>query len=220
MNILASDTNKTVEFLEEALGFRVNERILADDNTDIAAWTSVSNLAHDIAIMGDMMGGKGRLHHICYWYGYAQNLSDVSDLLLDSGYEIEEGPLKHGVSQAQCMYVREPGGNRVELFGDAGYLIFDPDWKTVEWKGEDLQTGHHHGMGEELPADFFVYGTPVREKVEIAEQASIQEETEEVRVESVKEAKQRTSTSIEAALQLTDDSLKAFQEKQKEDFPW
>ncbi|KIH70650.1 MULTISPECIES: catechol 2,3-dioxygenase [Salinicoccus] len=159
VNILASDTNKTVEFLEEALGFRVNERILADDNTDIAAWTSVSNLAHDIAIMGDMMGGKGRLHHICYWYGYAQNLSDVSDLLLDNGYEIEEGPLKHGVSQAQCMYVREPGGNRVELFGDAGYLIFDPDWKTVEWKGEDLQKAvvWH---GSELQPEFMKYGTP------------------------------------------------------------
>ena len=104
MNLLARETNKNVEFLEEALGFKVRERILAEDKTDVAAWLSVSNLVHDIAIMGDALGEKGRLHHLCYWYGYPQHLSDVSDLLIDSGYEIEAGPIKHGVTQA-AIYV-------------------------------------------------------------------------------------------------------------------
>ncbi|WP_017549789.1 catechol 2,3-dioxygenase [Salinicoccus carnicancri] len=190
VNLLASNVRKNAEFLDDNLGFNVRERILDDDNDDIAVWTSVSNLAHDIAIMGDALGEKGRLHHICYWYGYPQHLTDVADLLVEGGYEIEAGPLKHGVSQASCLYVFEPGGNRVELFGDAGYLIFDPDWRTVEWKGEDIQQAiiWH---GEELPADFFKYGTPVREEQvpQIAEQAPIEEETEEVRAENVKEAK-------------------------------
>ncbi len=163
VNLLASETNKNVEFLEEALGFKVRERILAEDKTDVAAWLSVSNLVHDVAIMGDALGEKGRLHHLCYWYGYPQHLSDVSDLLIDSGYEIEVSPIKHGVSQAQCMYVMEPGGNRIELFGDSGYLIFDPDWKTIEWdvKGIDQAILWH---GTQLPQEFFTYGTPVRSK--------------------------------------------------------
>lgn len=160
INILAKDTNKNVAFLEEALGFKVRERILADDDTDIAAWLSVSNLVHDIAIMGDGLGEAGRLHHICYWYGFPQHLSDVADLLIEAGYEIEAGPGKHGVTQAAFLYVLEPGGNRVELFGDPGYQIFDPEWKTVEWKGKDLEKAIiWHGSS--LPQEFFNYGTPV-----------------------------------------------------------
>lgn len=166
VNLLAQETNINVEFLEEALGFNVRERILDEDDKDVAAWLSVTNLAHDIAIMGDGLGEKGRLHHICYWYGYPQNLSDVSDLLIDNGYEIEVSPIKHGVSQASCMYVFEPGGNRVELFGDSGYLIFDPDWETVEWKGEDTEKAIlWHGSS--LPEEFFIYGTPLRSKENI-----------------------------------------------------
>jgi len=166
VNLLAQETNKNVEFLEEALGFNVRERILDENDKDVAAWLSVTNLAHDIAIMGDGLGEKGRLHHICYWYGYPQNLSDVSDLLIDNGYEIEVSPIKHGVSQASCMYVFEPGGNRVELFGDSGYLIFDPDWETVEWKGEDTEKAIlWHGSS--LPEEFFIYGTPIKSKEKV-----------------------------------------------------
>ena len=57
-NLLASETNKNVEFLEEALGFKVRERILAEDKTDVAAWLSVSSLVHDVAIMGDALARK------------------------------------------------------------------------------------------------------------------------------------------------------------------
>ena len=161
INVLAKETKRNVDFLEEVLGFKVRERILADDNSDIAAWLSVSNLVHDIAIMGDALGEEGRLHHICYWYGYPQHLSDVADLLIESGYVIEAGPGKHGVTQAAFLYVVEPGGNRVELFGDPGYQIFDPSWKTIEWKGKDLEKAIiWHGSN--LPQEFFKYGTPVR----------------------------------------------------------
>jgi catechol 2,3-dioxygenase len=167
INLLAKDPNKNVDFLEDILGFRIREQIIAEDETAIGTWLSVTNLVHDIAVMGDALGEEGRLHHICYWYGYPQSLTDVSDLLLDHGYEIEVSPIKHGVSQAMCMYVLEPGGNRVELFGDAGYLIFDPDWKPVEWKGEDTERSIlWHGSS--LPDDFFSYGTPARSKSTIS----------------------------------------------------
>ncbi|OCS84668.1 catechol 2,3-dioxygenase [Caryophanon tenue] len=161
INLLSKETDKNMAFLQEALGFKVRERIVADDDSSIAAWLSVSNLVHDIAIMGDGMGESGRLHHICYWYGYPQHLSDVADLLIERGYDIEAGPGKHGVTQAAFLYVLEPGGNRVELFGDPGYQIFDPAWKTIEWKGKDLEKAIiWHGSN--LPQEFFNYGTPAR----------------------------------------------------------
>lgn len=161
VNLLASNPDKNIAFLEEALGFKLRECILADDDSAIAAWMSVSNLVHDIALMADGLGESGRLHHICYWYGYPQHLSDVSDLLIENGYTIEAGPGKHGVTQAAFLYVMEPGGNRVELFGDPGYQIFDPSWKTIKWKGKDLEKAIiWHGSN--LPQEFFNYGTPVR----------------------------------------------------------
>lgn len=161
INLLSSNPRRDVEFLEEFLGFKVRERILAEDGSDVAAWTSVSNLVHDIAIMGDGLGEKGRLHHICYWYGFPQHLSDAADLLIEAGYEIEAGPGKHGVTQAAFLYVIEPGGNRVELFGDPGYQIFDPDWRTVEWASDEIEQAiiWH---GSKLPEEFFKYGTPDR----------------------------------------------------------
>lgn len=162
INLLAKETNKNIDFLVDVLGFRVRERIADENNNDVATWLSVTNLVHDIAFMGDALEEKGRLHHLCYWYGYPQQLTDVSDLLIEHGYEIEVAPIKHGISQAMCMYVIEPGGNRIELFGDAGYLIFDPDWRTVNWDSKDTETAILWHGGTNLPEDFFKYGTPVR----------------------------------------------------------
>lgn len=162
INLLASETDKNIEFLQDTLGMRLRERIVEEDNSTIAAWLSVTNLVHDVAVMGDALGEKGRLHHLCYWYGYPEQLFEVSDLLVEAGHNIEVAPIKHGISQALCMYVMEPGGNRIELFGDSGYLIFDPSWEPVEWKAEDTGTAILWHGGTNLPEDFFSYGTPVK----------------------------------------------------------
>ena len=109
--------------------------------------------------MRDPTGSRARLHHICYWYGIPQHLSDAAEILRENGITIEAGPGKHGIAQALFMYVFEPGGNRVELFGDSGYLIFDPAWKPVTWREENMEQGTvFYGGG--LPAEFFTYGTP------------------------------------------------------------
>lgn len=165
VNLLASDMKSNVDFMKEELGFRVREHIQAENGEDIASWLSVSPLVHEVAMMDDPLKGKGRLHHICYWYGYPQNITDIADVLIEHDIKIEAGPGKHGVSQAYFLYVIEPGGNRVELFGDPGYLIFDPDWKPITWAGKDLEKGIiWHGSN--LPEEFFRYGTPAIEAKE------------------------------------------------------
>ncbi len=64
------------------------------------------------------------------------------------------------ISQALFLYVIEPGGNRIELFGDSGYLIFDPTWKPVRWQASQAAKGIIW-IGSDLPKEFFNYGTPI-----------------------------------------------------------
>lgn len=152
-----------VKFFDEVLGFKLRE-FINKPGTDnkFAAWMSVSNLVHEVAFLGDNLGGSGRLHHLAFWYGIPQHLNDVADLCADWGIQIEIGPVKHGLSQALCMYVIEPGGNRIELFGDSGYLIFDPTWEPVEWTFDQLATAVSWDNGQyyEQPATYLTYGTP------------------------------------------------------------
>lgn len=146
----------------DTLGFRLREQIVNDDGNVLGSWISVSNLVHEIAFMidQDTTGIQGRMHHLCYWYGIPQNLYDIAELLKDNDIFIEVPPNKHGISQAFCMYVYEPGGNRVELFGDAGYLIFDPAWKPVIWNMRDIPGYGDTWVGTAFPESWWVYGTP------------------------------------------------------------
>jgi catechol 2,3-dioxygenase len=165
INLMASGVNANRDFLMEHLGFRLREHIVAPDGSDIAAWLSVSLNVHEVAIMGDQSGSKGRLHHLCYWYGSPQHLGDLADVLRENDITIEAGPGKHGITQGMFMYVIEPGGNRIELFGDSGYMIFDPAWKPVVWTQDTLAQGIiWHGSS--LPAEFFMYATPLLETPE------------------------------------------------------
>jgi len=162
VNCLCSEVTPNRRFMEEVLGFRLREQKIGEGGVEVGAWLSVSPLVHEIGLMRDATGARGRFHHVAYWYGYPQHLSDLADVCADYGIPIEAGPGKHGTTQAYFMYVFEPGGNRVELFGDSGYLIFDPTWKTVVWdvsNESDLEKSTIW-FGGRLPDTFYRYGTP------------------------------------------------------------
>ena len=162
VNLLAAEVGKSNDFLVDALGFRLREEILAPDGGQRAVWLAVSSLVHEIAIMNDGLGERGRLHHTCFWYGSHQHLEDVADLMLDRDIFVEVGPGVHGVTRAKFLYVREPGGNRIELFGDTGYLILEPDFQTVTWDEDDVDVVGTW-IGPTLPdPDYYLYATPAR----------------------------------------------------------
>jgi catechol 2,3-dioxygenase len=165
VNIMARSVGPVREFLQDQLGFRLREQKIGDGGVEVGGWLSVSPLVHEIAVMRDATGAVGRFHHLAYWYGYPQHLIDAADICSDYGIRVETGPGKHGATQAMFMYVFEPGGTRVELFGDAGYLIFDPAWKTVVWdvaNEADLEKSSIW-FGGQLAETFYTYGTPSRE---------------------------------------------------------
>ncbi|MFS8665902.1 MAG: VOC family protein [Limnochordales bacterium] len=162
INLMCKDPVPNREFFMHRLGFRWRESKLGEGGVEVGAWLSVSAIVHELAVMRDRLGIGRRLHHVAYWYGYPQHIFDVADTAHDYGIRVETGPGKHGTTQAFFMYVFEPGGNRIELFGDTGYLIFDPDWKTVVWDVSnevDLERSSIW-FGGKLPESFYTYGTP------------------------------------------------------------
>ncbi len=171
VNLLTERVEPNKDFLINTLGFRLREYIELNDGSWAGCWLSVSPLVHEVAFMRDAAGARGRLHHICYWYGFPHDVANLADALREHDIVIEAGPGKHGISQAYFMYVFEPGGNRVELFGDSGYLIFDPDWKPVKWT-EDVLADGIIWWGGQLPAEYFMYGTPPVEVKQEARAAS------------------------------------------------
>lgn len=162
VNLMASDVTVQKETLEQTLGFGTRERVIdaANGDVEIGAWLSVNILGHEMAVMLDQTGSRGRLHHLAFWYGVPQHNTDAAELCREYGIQIEAGPDVHGITQGAFLYVFEPGGNRIELFGNSGILQFEPDYETVTWDISDFDTALAIG-GATLPAEtYFVYGTP------------------------------------------------------------
>jgi catechol 2,3-dioxygenase len=165
LNVMAADAGACRDFLVEVLGFRESERVVADDSgAVVASWLSVTNLSHDIAIVPEPTAMRGRFHHVCFHYISSQHLFDLAELAKEAGITIEHGPGRHGIGGATFLYLREPGGNRIEVMGDPGYMIFDPTWKTVVWKGSEVAEAAAVWTGSPLPDSFWVYGTPAPEE--------------------------------------------------------
>jgi catechol 2,3-dioxygenase len=161
INLMASDVTSHKDVFGKTLGFEARERVVDfTTDTEIGVWMSVNNLGHEMAIMRDSTGAKGRLHHLAFYYGIPQHNTDVAELCREYGIAIETGPDVHGITQGAFLYVFEPGGNRIELFGNSGILELEPDFETRTWDLADFDTGLAIG-GAKLPAEtYFVYGTP------------------------------------------------------------
>ncbi|TSD97442.1 catechol 2,3-dioxygenase [Gordonia rubripertincta] len=159
LNPMASDVTPLKQEFERHLGFRTTERVV-DGDVEIGAWRSSNILGHEVACMRDMTGVRGKLHHLAFYYGTGQHNLDAAEMFRDYDIQIEAGPDRHGITQGQFLYVFEPGGNRIELFGDAGYLHLDPSAETKTWQMSDIDTGLAIG-GAKLPWEtYFTYGTP------------------------------------------------------------
>jgi catechol 2,3-dioxygenase len=171
VNLMVDEVPVNRDFMVDVMGFRLREAKIGDGGVTVGSWLSVSALAHELALMRDAQQGGGRFHHVAYWYGAPQHLLDIADIFAERDIIMESGPAKHGTTQAYFMYVFEPGGNRVELFGDTGYLIFDPDWQTVVWDvaNEVDLSKSSIWFGGSLAKSFYNYGTPAVPGAELSD---------------------------------------------------
>jgi catechol 2,3-dioxygenase len=163
VNLLAAKREGIRDFLVDILGFRERERVVEEDGSMLASFLSVTNLSHDIAMVPEPTDIRGRLHHVCFHYTSVQHVFDAAELAKEAGLMVEYGPGRHGIGGATFVYILEPGGNRIELMGDPGYMIFDPAWRTVVWKSSEFPDAAAW-TGSPPPDTFFTYGTPPDEE--------------------------------------------------------
>jgi 3,4-dihydroxyphenylacetate 2,3-dioxygenase len=138
-NVMLPDASAAYSWYVEELGFGCTELTETDgpDPELWAAWLRRKHTCHDIALTT----GKGpRVHHAGLAVADRASIMDAADVLAANGYvkNMERGPGRHGISNAFFLYLRDPDGNRIELYtGD--YVSADPDWVPVRWKLNDPQ---------------------------------------------------------------------------------
>lgn len=126
----------------EHLGLRFMEYTVLDDDPGLTlgAFLTAHTTSHELGLILDFSGLKteprveGRCNHVAYWLDTREDVLRAADVFVDAGLSIEYGPARHGVGENLFLYVREPGGMRVELFS-GGYLNAIPDWEPVRHLG-------------------------------------------------------------------------------------
>ena len=136
-NCQVPDVRAEYDYYTRELGFRLTEYTESDEREPRlwAAWLTRKHTVHDLALMN---GWGPRLHHAGFSVPDALGILRACDILAGAGRgaAIERGPGRHGLSNAMFVYLRDPDGNRIELYtGD--YLTADPDAAPIRWSLED-----------------------------------------------------------------------------------
>jgi catechol 2,3-dioxygenase len=99
-------------------------------------------------------------HHVAYTVSDANALLQAADLIGDARLQdrIEWGPSRHGATNAFALYVRDPAGNRLELY--TGDYARDLDRPPLVWRPEDYAQQGHSWWGWP-PPDVFVESMPL-----------------------------------------------------------
>ena len=133
VTVLTEDTLGDARWYEANLGSTFTEWTVLDEaDIPVFAMTTNNEKSHDLGLLRDQSGIKGRLHHFALWVDTSEALQRAADLLLDSGVEIETGPGRHGMGEQEYLYLKEPGGNRLEI-NTGGYRLYVPDWQPTKW---------------------------------------------------------------------------------------
>ncbi|PAV28887.1 3,4-dihydroxyphenylacetate 2,3-dioxygenase [Virgibacillus profundi] len=165
-NCMVPDVQNAYDFYRNELGYACSEYTMTKNNDIWAAWLHRKPAVHDIAFMN----GKGpRLHHVGFWLSDPMSVIHTCDVLASLGYakSIERGPGRHGLSNAFFLYLRDPDGNRIELYtGD--YFTGDADFEPIRWDLDDPQRATFWGheppdswFNEAMPFVDFNTGKPV-----------------------------------------------------------
>lgn len=136
-NCFSDDVEASIDFYN-AIGFRTTEYTATEDTDEIwAAWMHRKGGVHDLAFTN---GTGPRLHHVAFWVPSPLNIIDLLDLMATTGYvaNIERGPGRHGISNAFFLYIRDPDGNRIEIYC-SDYQTVDPDLEPIRWNLKDPQ---------------------------------------------------------------------------------
>jgi len=132
-NVLTPDAQAGYDWYTQELGFGCAELTESDppEKRIWASWLFRKSTVHDIAVM---TGAGPAAHHVGFSLPDTLSIIRACDMLAGAGYadSLERGPARHGISNALFVYVRDPDGNRFELYtGD--YLTGNTAAEPIRW---------------------------------------------------------------------------------------
>lgn len=147
-NVRVSDVDSAKRYWVDELDFSISELIEEEDGSIGAFWSRRKPTTHDIAFIG---GAETGFHHLAYLVEDGAHLIRAADLLADSGYKqlIDFGPGRHGATNAFYLYVRDPSGNRLEIYANDYWK--DLDLPPLRWTRKQLQSYGFNWWGETPP---------------------------------------------------------------------
>jgi len=160
VTIATADPEGDVNWYRDTLGHRYMEYTVTPDRPDfvVFAMTTVCERAHDLGVVWDPSGVPGRINHLAYFVDSREELLRAADVYLNAGVAIEFGPGKHGMGEQDYLYVREPGGMRVEL-NAGGYRNYEPDWEPVRYEPQQGSNVFYRNLA--MPHSMFESFPPV-----------------------------------------------------------
>jgi catechol 2,3-dioxygenase len=167
--LFSSDVKAVREFYQ-SIGFKYNEGVISSaQRIESGAFLAVTGQSHDLGILRDITGAKGRLNHVAFYSNNVGSWIEGCDVFLENGISIEMGPMRHGITDSLGLYIIEPGGNRIEIF-HGSYVNYTPigDWTPIitDVDSESGRFGTAWGLGF-LAETWLTYGTPI---VEVSEE--------------------------------------------------
>jgi catechol 2,3-dioxygenase len=124
---------EVAKFFTTLLDFSLAEAV-KDGETEIAAFLSCSNKAHDIAFVSYPEPGK--FHHAAFNLDSWNDVGHAADIISRHNISLDIGPTRHGITRGQTIYFFDPSGNRNEVF-TGGYFYY-PDHPTRVWDADQL----------------------------------------------------------------------------------
>jgi catechol 2,3-dioxygenase len=146
-----TDVKAAVEYWAGALDFSVSEMWLEAGGDPRVAWVRRTPQSHDVALGA---APEPSFHHFAYTVSDASALLRAADLIGDARLQdrIEWGPSRHGATNAFALYVRDPAGNRLELY--TGDYARDLDRPPLLWRADDFALQGHSWWGWQAPEVF------------------------------------------------------------------
>ncbi|MDR7415232.1 MAG: VOC family protein [Armatimonadota bacterium] len=148
IHLRTPDPEGHLSYWERTLGFRAFAYVTSGERIR-SAFLRRRPATHDVALA---TGNSPGLHHVAYYVADWNDLAYFANRLSRCGMSerIELGPTRHNLSNAFCMYIRDPSGNRLELF--TGDYQRDLDREPIRWEEEDYRLRGWNAWNTYMPA--------------------------------------------------------------------